>query len=1323
MTSLKLRGFAMHASGPEPIAALPGATGALPMDRHRDPHYPVASVRTLLVLLIICCCLGANTARSIVDLNGNGMSDIWELIYGSGLDPNADLDGTGMTNLQKSIAGLNPWDPSSVFTASIASISGSTVELTWPSVLGKQYQIEGTASLTTGTWFSIGSPLAGTGTVMTGTIPQCVAANFFSVSVSDIFTSSDGQLSNWEALQLGLDPNNSYSSGTVSPNAAPLTNYNYVVAMLQAVNAVSITATTPTASIPQSNPATSPGSITITRTGNLNPITVSLVVSGSAVAGKDYATLPATCTLPLGVNSVTIPVVPLAGSNAPPATPIVVSLQPSAAYQVGTSGSATILLYPGPSTIPSLAWTPRSDWINVKNAPYNAYGDGIHDDTSAIQAALNAASANYQVPLTVYFPPGTYHISSQLTWNTSSSWVGMDGLTMIGCGSGTTLLWTGTTASPMFLSNGVGRCRYLGLTWNGAGLATSAFDFNSTTISESHMRIENNAFLNFTGAAITSYGGGNGTYEPASEVMVWNSLFQNCAIGIIIGSNLSNNYDWTIEGDEFLSCGIGIDVPKGESAIFDDQFEGSTQYDILTNPGEAERVRQCTSIGSAVFFATSNGIQRATNAQVVQDCHIDSWKSTAGAIQLGNPGPDQVSDCVFTNPPNGNPPIVMSCSASYPGLLLESGNYSPSLSQLVKSGTTFFVDTVPCGSLGSNLASPRTSFLKTTWPADSTQIIDVTQAPYSADTTGKADATATIQSAINAAEAANNGSIVYLPSGLYKISSTLTVTGSNYSVQGSGFCSQVLWYGPVGGTMMAVDTPQNIAIQQLQFKPTTGDLTTVALKETSSGPANLLLSGIYFYSYAPNNPWPRAWDEEGIGVELQDLPSNSVTYLEHVSAPIVINDCGPATILGNFIDFGRLIVNGSTNAKTGFTGIDYYLINANTSGYDILVDDNQDLAIGDCYEEAGYNHLHANRGAGTWTGRVSVQGIKQESNTSSAMIQVDNYAGRVYYGPTWDDNPFAMTINQTGTNAVDLVLPGLYWYTTPAVLSVTSACNFIQLQNYIQDASNNRTLMPDVLPTGWGASAAQGLDHLRQLAALDLQLRFGIGNVVLNPCSSLDPVNPNPLASPGYNPAGWQVINSLSNATGVRNVTTVSGASPFGPGSQSMSVVDTTNSTDGAPLEYLQNPTPLGASQSGVFSFDFNINSASTATDFWLYVLSGSNACCSVHLTATANGNQISALINGLDTPLAPVTSNTWYRVHVAIPPPANGLAQATLYLTPWTTSGPGAMQSFSIDGVPVASTTGLGEVYMNETMPGENLQVNLDNITMASGDPLPLPY
>ena len=49
-------------------------------------------------------------------------------------------------------------------------------------------------------------------------------------------------------------------------------------------------------------------------------------------------------------------------------------------------------------------------FTNIKHPPFNAKGDGISDDTDAIQAAINACPSN-QV---VYFPAGVYVITNAI---------------------------------------------------------------------------------------------------------------------------------------------------------------------------------------------------------------------------------------------------------------------------------------------------------------------------------------------------------------------------------------------------------------------------------------------------------------------------------------------------------------------------------------------------------------------------------------------------------------------------------------------------------------------------------------------------------------------------------------------------------------------------------------------------------------------------------------------------------------------------------------------------------------------------------------------
>ena len=55
---------------------------------------------------------------------------------------------------------------------------------------------------------------------------------------------------------------------------------------------------------------------------------------------------------------------------------------------------------------------PFPSWTNVKTV-YGAKGDGVTDDTAALQAALNNVGLNGHSSV-LYLPAGTYKISSTL---------------------------------------------------------------------------------------------------------------------------------------------------------------------------------------------------------------------------------------------------------------------------------------------------------------------------------------------------------------------------------------------------------------------------------------------------------------------------------------------------------------------------------------------------------------------------------------------------------------------------------------------------------------------------------------------------------------------------------------------------------------------------------------------------------------------------------------------------------------------------------------------------------------------------------------------
>ncbi len=300
--------------------------------------------QTLLAALLTGLALSPLTG-SAIDLNGDGVSDIWQMIYGSSYRPSQDTDGTGMTNLQKSLAGLDPSNPASVLRVSSVSVSGSNLAVTWPSVANKLYQLQSSPTLGGGSWVNTGTPVVGTGAPLTSAVATTGTNMFFRVAVADIYSNGTG-LSDWEAVQLGLNPANPNSNGRLDGNGQPISDYNYVVTALSSSNSVSIFATKPGATIPLANPASDRATLTLSRTGNLNAITVNLAVSGLAIPGVDYAAIPTSIKFPVGVNTASISVSPLATSGLLAGAPVTVTVMPDPSYQVGSPASDSAVIYP-----------------------------------------------------------------------------------------------------------------------------------------------------------------------------------------------------------------------------------------------------------------------------------------------------------------------------------------------------------------------------------------------------------------------------------------------------------------------------------------------------------------------------------------------------------------------------------------------------------------------------------------------------------------------------------------------------------------------------------------------------------------------------------------------------------------------------------------------------------------------------------------------------------------------------------------------------------------------------------------------------------------
>jgi hypothetical protein len=84
--------------------------------------------------------------------------------------------------------------------------------------------------------------------------------------------------------------------------------------------------------------------------------------------------------------------------------------------------------------------------INITDSPYNAIGDGQTDDTSAIQAALNAVPTSPTSGAIVFAPPGTYLVSASLICQVSFT-------RFVGAGKNATIIMIANNSWKGFISS------------------------------------------------------------------------------------------------------------------------------------------------------------------------------------------------------------------------------------------------------------------------------------------------------------------------------------------------------------------------------------------------------------------------------------------------------------------------------------------------------------------------------------------------------------------------------------------------------------------------------------------------------------------------------------------------------------------------------------------------------------------------------------------------------------------------------------------------------------------------------------------------------
>lgn len=487
---------------------------------------------------------------------------------------------------------------------------------------------------------------------------------------------------------------------------------------------------------------------------------------------------------------------------------------------------------------------PFPSWLNVKTA-YGAIGNGVADDTRAIQRALDQlGTADDRSPV-LYFPSGTYRITSMLTlsFRIYVSLVGEDP-------DRTTIKWDGNPAGTMLLINGVAYSRVTRLTFNGNRRASVAVE-QSWDGTQAHFDTGNE----YSDARFidVEYGIHGGFKDLGfAETSIHRSRFlRNSKAAVALGN--FNALDIWIWSSLFEDCGIGVtnDPGAGNYHVYQSVFRRSTIADLYMRNTGGFSIRDNFSSNSAAFVV-SPSINHPATIDIQRNTIVAS--SDSSPIQLGNQGPALLLDNTIVSAGSATGPVV-SWRSLFGSDVVSIGNTFTVEKPLSVSGRLVaFDDRVV---VRSTLA-PTEPVLARPWPSPHRTVVEVQRG---------ADATA-IQRAIDAAIQKGQRSIVHLPFGTYNIDRTLKIPPSDVQLVGDGMGTALRWTGGQGGPVLRIVGPSQATLRELQVH---GNATAdgIVLEQIAQPGSRVSLNNVEFREAEKHSLLVE--DAENVDVQLVDI--------------------------------------------------------------------------------------------------------------------------------------------------------------------------------------------------------------------------------------------------------------------------------------------------------------------------------------------------------------------------------------------------------------------------------------------------------------------
>lgn len=330
---------------------------------------------------------------------------------------------------------------------------------------------------------------------------------------------------------------------------------------------------------------------------------------------------------------------------------------------------------------------PFISWANIKTR-FKAAGNGIADDTSPIQKALDSLSVfmkdSFNVrPQTryavIYLPAGVYNISKTLRLT------GKIGFSIIGEDPTKTIIrWKGPDNDTMLVANGSSYYKLSRLTWDaGQSKNTEAIGihwldrnglrFAATSIEISDMIFKGGLAYGISGGTY----GHDGTGANDAEVTIKRCMFYNCT-GAGIAIKGYNALDYWIWNCSFTDCSRGIQCHLGNYHVYNSNFYRSTIADLDNSDGYYNSVRGCYSYNSNAF-SVDQGASCNAFKRIFQNNIVNGVKSIP--IQYHSQGRLTLMNNVFTR------------SRSKANTSISYGGWCPAIYQVL-SVNNYFEDSI-----------------------------------------------------------------------------------------------------------------------------------------------------------------------------------------------------------------------------------------------------------------------------------------------------------------------------------------------------------------------------------------------------------------------------------------------------------------------------------------------------------------------------------------------------------------------------------------------------------------------------------------------------